>query len=250
MSKFILTAEMLHSMHDRLNAELFDGILRRVQIIVGRSVKRLGEYSYRLPHRFRGMFRSMSSGEKANFVRSRSRITISSVRVLDAERAERVLAHEMIHQWVLEERVLERGLKLEHHGPCFRRKMREVNAIKGEGFATVRCDTNGWPVGGDDGKVYHVAVFLSGGVYLGGCFSPVPFDRRAKRLIRVTTEGYSCRDGSPITADVFRTTSHAAQLLPDVRRIRTLDRRRKQLKWPWRSGVKSTLQLLEEGRIP
>jgi len=201
----------------RLNAELFGGQLDRIPIRFSNAVRKAGSYIakmfYNQPNdRMRRLQRDYTIRDLRD-----QAIILSRRLILTQDALDRVMAHELIHQW--QYAVL--GVSEDHggHGETFLSKMGEINAVKGTGFVTVTSDVVAGEIGGKAGQTYYVAVFESGGRRFGG-FSRRPFTEDMLSILNKTSE----RRGIPYR--IIVTTSHDAQNLTDMSRMRNRVRRR------------------------
>lgn len=131
-------------------------------------------------------------------------MTLSRRLILSQDELDRTIAHEQIHQWQAD--VLR--IRCEH-GRTFRRRMAEINGVKGRDFVTVRGDrVEPGAFGGAEGRRYHVAIFERCGKPYGG-FSLRPFNEKVLSVLARE----SLRYRSVVT------TCHDAQCLTDLSRI-------------------------------
>lgn len=207
----------------RLNIELFGGQLERIPIRLSNAVRKGGSYTAK-------MFYNRPSARMRRLLRDYSirdlhdqAITLSRRVILTQEALDRVMAHELIHQW--QSAVL--GISEDNggHGETFLSKMGEINAVKGAGFVTVTSDVVAGGTGGRAGQTYYVAIFEQGGRKFGG-FSRRPFTENILAILKKTSE----RKGVPYRVVV--TTSHDAQNLTDMSRMKPNSRSRSWTRIP------------------
>ena len=106
-----LTLPYLHDLYNQINSEAFGNRLPPILICIGRATRQLGCFVYPINIK----------GSRADHLR-RCKIRISSAFNLPHESYRDTLAHEMIHLylWLA-------GVNETHHGPTFRRMMRDIN---------------------------------------------------------------------------------------------------------------------------
>lgn len=218
--QFVVTQEALREAFNRLNAELFEGRLAAIPLELSGETKRGGTYRAKAdwvqPNpRMRRLTRNFGIRN----LRDES-ISISRKLCLSQDTLDRFMAHEMVHQWQSE--VLGVSEDEGGHGDSFRRKMEEINAVKGSGFVTVTSDVVAGGIGGREGQVYHVVIFERGSHKFGG-FSRRPLGEKEREIIERVVKGMGA------SYRVLTTTSHDAQVLLDLSRLKPGARRRS---WP------------------
>ncbi len=216
-NNFKLDSAAAQEAFGRLNAELFGGKLQRIPIRFSNAIRKAGTYSakvfYEQPNAF---MRRMLRDYRVKDIRDQA-IILSRRVILTQEALDMVMAHELIHQWQTEEL----GISEDNggHGETFHSKMDEINVVKGAGFVTVTSDTVAGGMGGKSGQIYYVAIFEKGGRKFGG-FSRRPFTEGILAILEKTSK----RRGIPYR--IIATTSHDAQSLSDMSRMRPNSRSR------------------------
>jgi len=148
---FKLDLAMAQEAFGRLNVELFGGQLQRVLIRFSNAIRKAGTYSAKMSYEQPNAFmRRMLKDYRVKDIHDQA-ITLSRKVILTQEALDRVMAHELIHQWQTE--VL--GISEDNggHGETFRSKMGEINVVKGAGFVTVTSDVVAGGTGGKTGQV-------------------------------------------------------------------------------------------------
>ena len=193
-----ITERGMAEMHRRLNRRLFGCGLGEARFAVGRSGRKLGQFSQPPP-----------TDERLHWP-PKPLITLSARLCQTRGDAERTMAHEMAHQWVWQTYGPRRRGE-PHHGPWFARKAAEINAAMGEGYVSVRIAAKF----ADDGKSRPVALLEFEDGTTRGCSAERRFTSRALRHIR-----YAARMAGAARVLRFRTRCPNAAKLPNANRTR------------------------------
>lgn len=217
-----MTEHSMKEIHRRLNREFFGGSLGKASFRVGRSKKMHGYFQAGSEP---ASFRMMSPGIRAIMKEEwmRVRITLSSFWCHILEEAERTMLHEMVHQWV-HETFGKRKNGESRHDERFMRKAAEINAVKGDGYVSVkRCGKIL-----EDGKPRPVVLFTLADGTTFGCSAGRIFSNRARGHIRKAKRLLDI-----VSVKEFRTRSPKAILLSDANRTK-VRLSRHNFKLPWR----------------
>jgi hypothetical protein len=236
-----ITERGMAEMHRRLNRRLFGGGLGDARFAVGRSLRSNGHIS--CPRATIAEARLMAEGLLAAPF-AVPLITLSARQRWTRADAERVMAHEMVHQWEWETHGPRRARGGRPHGPLFLAKAAEINAALGEEYVAVRRCMDC----ADDGRARPVALLEFGDGTTAGCSTERRFTSKARRHIRDAAR----RTGATVVFR-FRTMCPNAARLPNANRTRVrLIHGGSRIRVPWPAvsdSLRDELLRAAEGKI-